>query len=807
MIQRISINLLFLLCSLPLWAQQTIDVYSSEIPWSEEEVTTDPDKIYSINEAIAMANAGDLILVHEGIYREKITVNKNNIEIRNHEDDYVLVSGNELVSGWTKANNMAAGIMEADISQYPIETDFTQLFAEGRAQMMARHPNNTTGDMMEPLDLNSGYALLSNVYKDAGANANGYATLEGTTLPKVDLTGGIFRGLTGKMRNYVYGNITASSGNSVTFKAINKGVWQNEGAIKNTQHKFSWGFVMHKNLIDIPGEWFAEEGKLWYMPEADTDLENARIEIQVRERVLVLNNTTGVRIRGIHFIGGNVDMQKTTDAVIEGCSMRYLYPFWTPINYGQNETEKKGIYLSNSSNNLFKDTYIAHSWGNMVAMKEGQHNRFENCVIKDFGWIGVFTSAIYNVRSDNASVKECTFGDGGRFHIRVSGGDAKMDILDSDFYGAMKMGEDAGPIEATSTGSIGALDMKGSEIAYNKVRDTHGLPVSDGGYNKQKIVAFYMEDTENYTAHHNLIYNIRANNYKGGQPNQEYGEFLYLGPRYNAMRKPVHYYNNTVWDVDAGISIWNIEIDNWEALGIAPEDSTGMMTEGHFANNIFMQGADYKLSYVRQKLTPTGGNLGYVPLNPSPSFGTLDFDAFTNYCSDYGYQFNPEANHSFELEEASIHFTDASKGNFSLLSASPAKGQGVVLEGITSSEQPDCGAFEGGNRVMNAGAKISTPDFKEVKPKPEEPDVKPPLTVSPKTGELTIYPNPANNTLFFDNYPNEPKKIIIYSLSGKKIIQETITENKISVQKLPVGVYLIKIIKGSEVSVSRFVKQ
>ena len=77
-----------------------------------------------------------------------------------------------------------------------------------------------------------------------------YATLGGTSLPNVDLTGGIFRGLTGKMRNYVYGTITASSGNAVSFKAINSGVWKNDPAIPTTQHKFSWGFVMHKNLID-----------------------------------------------------------------------------------------------------------------------------------------------------------------------------------------------------------------------------------------------------------------------------------------------------------------------------------------------------------------------------------------------------------------------------------------------------------------------------------------------------------------------------------------------------------------------------
>ena len=36
---------------------------------------------------------------------------------------------------------------------------------------------------------------------------------------------------------------------------------------------------------------------------------------------------------------------------------------------------------------------------------------------------------------------------------------------------------------------------------------TQGIPVFDGLYAKAYVLAFYMEDTENYTAHHNLVYN------------------------------------------------------------------------------------------------------------------------------------------------------------------------------------------------------------------------------------------------------------------------------------------------------------
>ncbi|WP_044207904.1 T9SS type A sorting domain-containing protein [Flammeovirga sp. OC4] len=707
---KLITTITLLLCFIYAKGQTTYHVYSTEIPWESTNNSQEQGKIYSINEAISKAKGGDIIEVHEGIFREKIVINKNNLTIKNYQNDYVLVTGAEVVNGWKKAANMAEGVYEASVNSFNFETDFTQLFANGVEQMMARHPNNTSGEMMDPMGENSGYALLSDVKKDEGENANGYATLEGTTIPDVDLSGGIFRGLTGKMRNYVIGDILSNAGNSVTFKAYNNGVWKESSAIKNTHHKFSWGFVMHKNLIDIPGEWFKEGNQLYYFPKDDQEIYQSRIEVQVREKVLVLNNTSGTSIDGLHFTAGNVEMVNTQQASIENCSFRYLHPFWKSKGYGDNNTEKTGIYLSNSSDNSFRYTQVAHTWGNAIAIKGGNNNQFEHCLIEDFGWLGIFTSGIY-ATGDNIRVQHCTFGDAARFHIRIRK-NLKFDILDSDFFGAMRMGEDAGPIEATSTGTLYALNMKGSEIAYNKIHDVHGLPVSDGGYNKQKVTAFYMEDTENYTAHHNLIYNIKADNYTGPHSITKHGEFLYLGPRYNPMDKPVNYYNNTVWNVDFGISIWNIEIDNWEALGI--NHTTGYMKDGHFANNIFMTGTGYKLSYVRQKLSATGGNLGWVGLDNSPSMETEDFDEYTAHVAQYDYNFNPQNNVHFGFSEGKNNFTNAENGNFSLLSNSQAKNAGVALSGITSSATPDCGALEGSTRVMQAGADITLPQRLEV---------------------------------------------------------------------------------------------
>lgn len=698
-------------------AQNEIHVYSKEIPWKIGKVNEDFNKIYSINTAISQANNADVIVIHEGIYREKIVVNKNNITIKNFQNEYVLVSGADIItSNWADASGMSAGVKVTNIDGVNIETDYSQLFSNGVIQKLGRHPNRTIDQTMEVISANNsgGYAPVKNGSKPEGANATAQITFEETTIPSVDLTGGIIRAMTGKMRNYAYGNIVANSGNTISFKAINDNSdWKKEAAIATTRFKMGWGFVLHKNLVDTPGEWFIDGNDLFYYPQVGENVNESRIEIQTRERVLVLNNTSGVNISGINFVAGNVDAQSTNNATIDACTFRYLHPFWIPNGYGQGNTDRQGIFLKNSSNNTFKNSYFGHTWANMIAFHFGENNTVENCVLEDFGTVGVFTSGVHVNRSDNTLISKCTFGDACRFQIRIDGGDAKVDILDSDFYGSMKMGEDAGPFEATSTGKIGALSLKGGVLAYNKVHDVKGLPVWDGNYSRQKVVAFYMEDTQNYTAHHNLIYNIKADNYNGPVENEQAGEFLYLGPRYNRMNQPVNYYNNTIWNYDKLFTIWGLEIDNWQELGLAEEENKGTMENGHFANNIFEANSTNVLSYGRQKLSPTGGNLGWVSLNPSPSLTTSNLNEYFTHCANYGFQFNPENNVEIVFSNQDTNFVNASEGDFNLINSSSAKNAGIEIPGITSSQNPDSGAFEGGNRVLNAGANVTIPEFLE----------------------------------------------------------------------------------------------
>lgn len=81
--------------------------------------------------------------------------------------------------------------------------------------------------------------------------------------------------------------------------------------------------------------------------------------------------------------------------------------------------------------------------------------------------------------------------------------------------------------------------------------------------------------------------------------------------------------------------------------------------------------------------------------------------------------------------------------------------------------------------------------------------------VSSINTELTIWPNPTKNAINF-NLPDEPKMwtIKIYSAKGKELIESTVTSNQsISLNSFPKGIYFIQLSSDNEVRLGKIIKQ
>lgn len=73
----------------------------------------------------------------------------------------------------------------------------------------------------------------------------------------------------------------------------------------------------------------------------------------------------------------------------------------------------------------------------------------------------------------------------------------------------------------------------------------------------------------------------------------------------------------------------------------------------------------------------------------------------------------------------------------------------------------------------------------------------------PSIEGLTIYPNPANTgKIYITSKSNLEKKIEIFDVLGKKVIETTVTNKEVNVSALSSGVYIIKI-KENDASATR----
>lgn len=83
-----------------------------------------------------------------------------------------------------------------------------------------------------------------------------------------------------------------------------------------------------------------------------------------------------------------------------------------------------------------------------------------------------------------------------------------------------------------------------------------------------------------------------------------------------------------------------------------------------------------------------------------------------------------------------------------------------------------------------------------------------PLGVPENTLSKTkLYPNPTTDEIFISSENNSIEKCIIYSISGKKILEAINTESSIDVSSLSKGMYFVELISSEGKDVQKFIKK
>ncbi len=70
---------------------------------------------------------------------------------------------------------------------------------------------------------------------------------------------------------------------------------------------------------------------------------------------------------------------------------------------------------------------------------------------------------------------------------------------------------------------------------------------------------------------------------------------------------------------------------------------------------------------------------------------------------------------------------------------------------------------------------------------------------------ISLYPNPAKNTLYINNIQNA--NVTVFDLSGKLLINLQNTDSQIDISSLSEGIYIINVTTNQGTSVTKFVKE
>ncbi len=594
----------------------------------------------TISQAAAAMAEGDTCIIHAGTYRERVEIAVNNVTFKRYRDDEVIVAGCDLVTGWTLHTN---NIYRAPLAG--IETEFTQVFYHGDHQQIARWPDNISGDMLR-VDEASGYADCE-TFNDTGTTRR-VAFPGMVAVPDNFWQGGVYRGITGRTRSNTMGDIQSSSGNDLVCIPLSN-AWKDDA----TNNEWfmgggAKGYILHLNALSTEGEWWHEGGQLYFWQPGGGMPDATSVEAQVRREAFSIVNRTGVVLEGIQIKAATVTVDNSDSCRFENCSFEYVHPYMKPAGYGSDYSSVGGVFID-GDNNVVDSCYFNGSWGHLLYLNSGNGNEVRNSVFQNNGWYSIFSSCVHIAGAADTLIEYCTFGSTGRFHVRMDSS-AKNTIRYCDFFDCMNMGQDAGSIE-----SVGQ-NLMDSEFAYNSIHDSDTIKVINTG-GKQYVVAFYIEDTSNYTAHHNVVWNFNNDEIPDHIVD---GTFCYLGPRVTTQGG-IRYYNNTVWDCDYRIRIWN-------------RDGLGAIST-EFWNNL------YDSSML-------------------DGFGTPSLES--------GFDFQNSA--YVAPNEADASFQRADAGNFALLAGAAAIDAGKVIPGVTdgfSGSAPDAGAIESGSFMWRTGASIT----------------------------------------------------------------------------------------------------
>jgi len=470
----------------------------------------------TIQKAAQLAQAGEVVYIKSGVYRETVTPANNGtesspIEFRAFGDGDVTITATEKLENWSEHDG---SVYKATVGMSMGNQNM--LYYNDQAMDLARWPNNTDDNP---------YSI------DAHPVTGGSAShVEAANIPNIDWSGGYIWYLGAHSGASWTRPITNTSSSRVDFTAVDITKWpfnpHNPTVFRNgNRGRF---YLMNAlEALDFEREWYYKNNTVYFMAPGGENPNNANVEYAAREKALNITKSH-IHFDGINVFGGGVYISGEYVVVKNGIFKHCMQVLDdldnTSAQIGKGAFEVLGDYTTIENN------IIEYGSANGILIKGysgGENSLIRNNIIRHFNTIGNHSSLIRST-ADGVKVLNNTAYSTGRDGFYVNS--LNSEVAYNDVYQVMKINNDGGVFYV-----VGNDQQKNTKVHHNWFHDSYGPEYADG-----RCAGIYLDnDSKGYDVHHNVVWNVT---WTGIQTNWDVWD--------NEI------YNNTLWNVDEAMGAW-----------------------------------------------------------------------------------------------------------------------------------------------------------------------------------------------------------------------------------------------------------
>ncbi|MHB8971579.1 MAG: right-handed parallel beta-helix repeat-containing protein [Pirellulaceae bacterium] len=361
--------------------------------------------------AVDKLQAGDTLLVRGGTYRETVTFPRSDepdkpITVRPYQDERVVISGCDAVSGWT-LHDAQKGIWKAPMP-WTLGLGRNQAFADGKVLIEARYPNKPApGLEMYVADLSPLWPTFGefSIPKETIQDRPGRivsALLDGQ--PDDYWKGAIYYGVHYEGWAAQTGVVESSKSGEINLTDRTRTWWFGSAYGAGYAHEEGRGMLVgHMNALDQPGEWQWQDNTLYLIPLDGK--QPTSIEAKRRQLAFDLSGQAHINIHGLTVVAASARLEDSANCTFAGCDFSYISHYTRHYSIGQIEdgrdtikSGETGIFVGGHDNS-FLNCSVRISAGAGFHLR-GYHHTIHNCLIDEISYTAHYLNAITDAVSD-----------------------------------------------------------------------------------------------------------------------------------------------------------------------------------------------------------------------------------------------------------------------------------------------------------------------------------------------------------------------------------------------------------------------